>query len=356
MSLLDRYIGGELARAFVLVMLALVPLFSFLDLIQQLDDVGSGNYGLLNAILFEVRMLAPRSLDLVPFGALMGSTIALVLLAQHSEVIAAQAAGIPVSRITWSVMKSGILLLIAVALLDELVVSPMHQEAVRQRSLQLSGAEVLHSDESFWIHHGNSFLHIHRILHGRIPADIDILELDGDGQMKLFIHARQANISDPENWLLEDVVLKEQKGGTITTVHQPSLYWEPYLTSEQIGLLELPPLTMSPSQLYSYVQYIEDSGQQADRFKLTFWQKLVLPLETGVMILLAIPFAFGTPRSTSMGTRVMLALGGGVLFQIVTQVVANGGLILKLNPALTTLATPVVTIAIALILLSRVRA
>ncbi len=356
MTLLDRYIARELATAFFFVMLALVPLFSFLDLIQQLDDVGSGNYGLLDAVLFELRMLAPRAIDLLPFGALMGSTIALVLLAQHGEVIAAQAAGIRVSRIVWAVMKSGILLMIATALLDELVMSPLHQEAVRQRSLQLSGTEVLQSDKGFWIHRDNTFLHIHSILHGRIPVDIDILELDTNRQVTTFIHAWQADISDPGNWLLKDLVLKKLSGETIISEHHPSMYWEPYLTSEQIGLLELPPLTMSPSQLYAYVQYIENSGQQTDRYKLAFWQKLVLPLQTGVMVLLAVPFAFGSPRSTSVGKRVMLALGGGILFQIITQVVANTGLILGFHPALTTLATPVATTVVALIFLSRIHA
>ena len=77
MSLLDRYIAGEIAKAFVLVMLALVFVFSFLDLIKQLDDIGSGSYRFSDAVLFELRMLAPRAVNLLPFGALMGTTMAL---------------------------------------------------------------------------------------------------------------------------------------------------------------------------------------------------------------------------------------------------------------------------------------
>ena len=88
MTLLDRYIAGEIAKAFVLVMLALVFVFSFLDLIKQLDDVGSGSYGFSDALMFELRMLAPRAVNLLPFGALMGTTIALSLLAHRGEIIA----------------------------------------------------------------------------------------------------------------------------------------------------------------------------------------------------------------------------------------------------------------------------
>ena len=74
-----------------------------------------------------------------------------------------------------------------------------------------------------------------------------------------------------------------------------------------------------------------------------------------VMVLLAIPAAFGTPRSTSVERRVIVALAAGLVFQIATQVIANAGLVLQLPPALTTLVTPVATAMLALVLLRKVR-
>jgi lipopolysaccharide export system permease protein len=356
MNRLDRYIGMEFGKALMFVMLALVPLFSFLDLIQQLDDVGTGDYGLVDALLYEVRMLAPRTLELLPFGALMGATIALVLLAQHSEVIAAQAAGISVARIVAAVLKSGLLLMISAALLDQFVVSRIHQNAVRQQLLAQSVDEVQQIDEGYWMHHDSRFIRIGEVLLGQIPADIDILELDDDGEVQLYIHAAQADLNDPENWILQDLVVKEIDGTSVTTEQRRSMRWESYMTSDQVALIELPPETMSVSQLNAYVRYLAAGVQQTDRYELALWQKLTLPLATGVMVLLATPFAFGTPRSTSMGKRVVLALGCGILFQIATQVAANTGLVFGLNPALTTLAIPLATGILALVILSRVDA
>jgi lipopolysaccharide export system permease protein len=353
MTLLDRYIATEIAKAFFLVMLTLVLLFSFLDLIQQLDNIGSGSYRFADAVLYELRMLAPRTLELLPFGALMGTTLALAMLANQGEVIAAQAAGVSVARFAWSVLQSGILVAVAAALIDELLVSQLHQEAVQQRSMSLANAEVTPADEGFWIYHGDRFIHINRVLHGRIPADIDILQLNDERRVSLYIHAKQADIGDPSNWLLRDVVVKNLAEMPTVTEHHPSMYWESYLTSEQVGLLEVPPRTMSPTQLYAYVHYLQGSGQPSARYELTLWQKLALPAAVGVMVLLAIPAAFGTPRSMSVGKRVLIALGGGLLFHILTQVVANSGLILQLPAALTTLATPVVTAIVALVVLRR---
>lgn len=354
MTLLDRYIAAEIARTFLLVLLALVFLFSILDLIQQLDDLGRGNYRFSDALVYELRMFAPRTLELLPFAALMGTTIALAMLAHRSEVIALQAAGMSVLRITRAVLQSGFLIAVIALVLDELLVSPLYQDAEQQRSLLLARAEVTQADEGFWIHHGNRFIHIDRVLHGRIPSDIDILELGEGRGVSLYIHAKQADVADPGNWFLKDVTLKRLSVNPTVTEHHDTLYWESYLTAQQVGLLELPPRTMSPSQLYAYVRYLLETGQPAGRYELTLWQKLSRPIAVLVMVLLAVPAAFGPLRSVSVGRRIILALGAGILFSIGSQVIANAGLIFQLPPAPTSLATPVVTAVIALLLLRRI--
>lgn len=355
MNQLDRYIGIEIAKAFVLVMLALVFLFSFLDLIKQLDELGTGNYHFSDAVLYELRMLAPRALDLLPVGALLGTTIALSLLAHHGEVNAALASGVSMLRFTWGVLKSGILVVLVAVLLDDLVVSRLHQEAVRQQALAMAEAEMARVDEGFWIYHNNRFIHINRVDHGRIPINIAILELDGERRVSRFIQAGQADLDDPNRWLLKDVSVKALGGATVTNAQVEQMHWDSLMTPEQIGLLELLPETMSPRQLYAYVHYLQGTGQQTDRYELSLWQKLTLPFAVVVMVLLAVPAAFGTPRSTSVEKRVIAAVAAGLVFQIANQVIINSGLVLQLPAALTTLATPVVAAIAALVLLLRAR-
>ena len=67
MMILDRYIGQALVRNTLLVALILLPLFTLLDLIQQLDDIGTGNYGLVDALIYEVFLMPHYLLSLVPF-------------------------------------------------------------------------------------------------------------------------------------------------------------------------------------------------------------------------------------------------------------------------------------------------
>jgi lipopolysaccharide export system permease protein len=221
--------------------------------------------------------------------------------------------------------------------------------------MALSEAEMTQVNEGFWIYHNNRFIHISRVVHGRVPMGIDILELDGERRVSRFIRAGEADLDDPNRWLLKQVSVKELGGATVSNEQIEQMQWDSLMTPEQMGLLELSPETMSPRQLLAYVRYLQSTGQQTGRYELSLWQKLTLPLSVTVMVLLAIPAAFGTPRSTSVERRVIAAVAAGLVFQIVNQVVINSGLVLQLSPALTTTATPVVVAFIALVLLVRAR-
>ncbi len=353
MNTLDRYLGRALGDGFVLVLLMLLPLFVFLDLINQLDDVGKGVFDIWHALRYELQMLPRRALDLLPFAALMGSTTALARLAHHQELIAMQAVGLSVARIAGSVLKSGLILMLVAAGVEEFVASPLHQKAVQQRSAAIAGGVVEPREGGFWIHYRNRFVNINKLLYGRIPADIDIFEFGPDRQLELYIQAERADLRVPQEWRLENLVLRRNEGGALVAEHLDEMHWESYLRADQVGLLELPPNAMSPSQSFEYLGYLRDSGQPVERHELALWQKLTLPLTTGAMVLLAIPFAFGSPRLISVGKRILMALGAGLGFQIVNQLTANLGLMFKLSPALTSLAPIAVALAFAAWLLTR---
>ena len=98
MKLLDFYIGSTFLKCFLLVILILAVLFSFIEFLSQLDDVGTGRYGLGNAALYVVFTLPRCLIDLMPVSAMLGGVITLGLLADRGELVAMQAAGISTPR------------------------------------------------------------------------------------------------------------------------------------------------------------------------------------------------------------------------------------------------------------------
>jgi lipopolysaccharide export system permease protein len=355
-GLIDGYVGRAVLAALTLVLLAVVAMFSLIDLIQQLDDVGKGSYGFADALRYEMLMLPRRALDLLPFAALTGTTIALAVLAHTGELVALRACGASPARVALAVVKTGLALVLLAAVAEELVASPLQQQAVQGRALDLAAGEVQKRQERFWIHSGSQLVSIGRVRHGNVPEDIDIVELGDDQRLRAFIHAHQADISDPGLWVLEDVTLKRLGAGPTVTERLPTMRWSPYLTLKQVQLVQLPAHVMAPSQLYGYIGYLGAGGQSTERYELVLWQKLTLPLTTGAMILLAVPAGFAPPRSTRSGARVVLAIAFGLMFQIVSQLVASAGLAFELSAPLVTLGPLALLLVAAWATLRRVGA
>jgi lipopolysaccharide export system permease protein len=55
MKIIDRYIQAQLAKGFLIVLIVLVSMFSFLDFVEELDDTTLGNYHVLDAAVFVIR-------------------------------------------------------------------------------------------------------------------------------------------------------------------------------------------------------------------------------------------------------------------------------------------------------------
>ncbi len=356
MTLLDRYIGWALIRAFFLVALILLSLFLLLDLVQQLEDVGSGNYGLADALLFELLMVPGYLVDLMPFTALLGTSIALGALAHGGELTAMRASGFSTFRIGLAALKTGFLVMLAVALTMELITPGLQQYAVKRQSEAISGAELLVQTHGFWIKQNNRFINVRDIYDGHIPANVHIFEFDQNTRrLTLFLHADHADTSKSNQWIFQDLILKKFSPDSVVTRREAQLAWQPYLTKRQLQVLELPIDSLSPLDLYQYLRYLQASGQGTERFELVYWQKVSHPLAIGAMIVLAFPFVFGSLRSASAGKRIVLSTIAGITFELARQLLANLGLMLDLSPIITTLGPITIALMLSLLLLRRVR-
>ena len=354
MKTIDRYIGSSFLRSFGLVVIILVVLFSFLELLAQLDDAGKGNYQVGDVFIFIGLTLPRRMLDLMPISALLGSVVALGLLADHGELLAMQAGGISVQRICWSMFATGTVLIFLTALLAEMVVPPLDQLARKKRAYAISGSDFTLTKQGFWSRRGSTYMHVGKTYSGGVASDLDIFEADEKGRLKTYTYARQANIRNKDQWVLTDITRKTFTDEGIKTTRISSLTLDSFLSAEQVGFFEIPADSLSSSDLYRYAEAMRENGQNADRYTLSLWRKLSVPLSTGAMVLLSLTFIFGFTRRITAGKRIMMGSFVGVLFYSADQVIVHLGLLLSLSPMITAM-TPVVLISgIALWKLRRV--
>lgn len=352
-KIIDRYIGRNTLQGFLMVLSLLVVLLSFMELLIQIKDVGKGGFQMPDAFGFVVLTIPKRMVDLMPVAALVGSIVALGLLADHQELTAMQAAGISVQRIAFSVLGTSIVFMLTAILMAEFVAPPLDQMARIQRSRAMYGKTVMMSKEGFWARHGNAFVHVGRALSGDRAADIEVYELDESGRLRQFIAADEAIIGDRQDWLLRGIQAKTFSRDSVETRRMDEYRLTAFLTPDQLMLLQLPPDSLSLSDLWSYIRSLDERAQNSKAYALAFWQKVCLPVTTGIMVLLSLTFIFGSTRARNASQRIFMGMLTGVVFHFANQICGHLGLILDLPPLLTTLVPVGIVLIIALRLLRR---
>jgi len=354
MTLLDRYIEAATLKALMLVSAGLTSLFSLLEFVEQLHDVGTGRYRLSDALVYVLLTVPERLLQLMPVSMLLATLFALGTLASHNELTVMRATGIPPRRIVGSVFTLAGPVLLTLFLMAEFVIPRAQQLAQAERLSRLSSASVpLRSADGFWANGDLQYLNVRRFEHGNVPRNIYVYTFAPDGELQSLIHADSAEVRADGNWLLTGVRIKRFTGTDIETERRAAFAWHSFLRPQQVGLLILPPESMPPVALYQYVSDLERRHQPAARYAQTLWAKVDIPLAMAAMIMICVPFVFGPLRTHGTGQRIMVGAMIGIVYSLVQQIASYLGLLLGLSPALTATLPSLALMAVAVHLTRR---
>ena len=278
MGTIETYLMRRISVGLLIAAAILLPLFSFFDLIDQMEDVGQAFYRMQDAFYIVLLLLPRRLIQLLPFIALIGNVIALGRLALNSEIIAMRAAGLTPARISLASFKVGLCLLLLMGVLEQVVAPEMQSKAIAHRLEALNQSAELGEDLGIWTRDENQVLRLG-----------EIFTLDDQGLLSGYIHAQHAEIISNSLWRLHDVNGKEFAGERIDTISLERMAWRPFLSSEEVSTLTRPAESLSPSELYHHIRYLKETGQQHDEISLAYWRKFGAGLIMLAMLLTGPP-------------------------------------------------------------------
>ncbi len=350
---LDRYIAIHVLKGWLLILIIVLVLFSFLELVDQLNDVGDGSYTLMDAFLFVLLTIPKRITMLTPVSAMVGSVIALVGLANSGELMAMRAAGMSIQRIVVSLLKTGIIILLVAFLFEQWIAPPLEQQALRLNSMKTSGLSLA-GNNGFWSRNKQLFVRVGDIQFGRVPSDIEIFEFDNAHQLLTYIRAESARLQQNGAWSLTNASVKQFHDKTIDQSRHDDFQWKTFLTAEEMKALEYPIDSLSIQSLASYVDYLRSVGEPYQNHRHQLWRKISRPFLAAAMVLLASLFAFGSHRSHNKGKRIMQATVLALILYFSTEIIANAGILYGANPIITALLPILIIVSIVVLQLKRV--
>ncbi len=330
-----RIVAKHVTKTTALAMLGATAVLSVLQvLFTYLGELGAlnENYNAWQALLY-VMWGAPRYLyEILPIAALIGAVLGLGTLASNSELVIMRSIGISLWRIVGWVIRSALILVILSFALSEWVIPYTNEQAKSVKDHR--SVSALGEVKGYWTREGQRFIYIdYANAQGQLKH-VQVVDFDEGYHLKGVLNAAQGQFVKDGDWNLERVsqvdILPQ---GNATLVNAAQLPLSLALQPKYVHMVTSDPEDLSPSQLISFMSYMEEYSQVPKTYKLAFWQKVASPFALIALVVIACSFIFGPLRQQSMGFRLVIALFIGLSFFYLQDFLGYASLVYSPSPA-----------------------
>lgn len=205
MGLIRRYLFRETLFSVLLIMLALLVVFSFFDMIQELESLGKGNYTLPRIFAFVLLSAPGHVYEVVPVAVLIGSLYTLAQLARNSELVVLQASGMSIMRIGLPLLWVGILFGLLTFVVGELI-TPLSEKSAQRLRIKATHSIVAQEFRSgFWVKDGKDFVNVRQVKPDAELVNINIYGFNDQFELVSIKHAKSARYNG-QHWLMKMLI------------------------------------------------------------------------------------------------------------------------------------------------------
>jgi lipopolysaccharide export system permease protein len=361
-----RYLAREIYRSTSVVLLALLGLFMFFTLVDELDSV-SDKFPLVALFYLQALSVPTRLYDLLPIGLLIGAILALAGLAQRNELVILRVSGVSGMGLLKMLWLISIPIVLGATVLSE-VITPIAEIKSSEANLLMRGrVEGGRLASGYWFKEptaegGTRVINIGSLLASGNAANLRLYEFPDGTSLSLMSSAESARFVDGQlimQNVIETRISPETKNvlADAKVSERPVVVKETFatrqvettLTAERLVARILTPERMTLKALHDYIQYLDRNQLQSDRQVVAVWRKLAYPFTLVVMLTIAAPIGFMQTRRGGVGAKVFLGILLGTGFFMINQLALNVGLLYKWPPVVTALLPNIGAMVLALI-------
>ncbi|MEO8672545.1 MAG: LPS export ABC transporter permease LptG [Tahibacter sp.] len=355
----DKLVALAVLSAVLIVWTLLVGLDAFKALVGEVSDIGKGDYQIGSALIYILLTIPRRSYEWFGNAALIGALLGLGTLAASGELTALRAAGLSKLRICGSVVLSLALLTMAVAVVGE-TIGPAGDQKGQAIALQAKANGItLARDFGVWARDGDAVIHarqgtMQQTAQGREVqlSDVRVFEFTPQGQLSSISVAKRAEHSHGA-WLMHDVRTSVFSGGEAHSTTDATRRWQSGLDPRMLALSIIHPEYLPLRDLHRNIVYRQRNQQDAQVFQMAYWGRLFWPLNVLMLVLCALPFAFGTLRTGGLGKRLFIGIVIAVTWYFLQRAVVNLAAVYGMDLMLANLLPAVAMAVVALVYFRR---
>ena len=334
----DLLVARVVVATVLLAWAVLVGLDAVLAAVDEIDNMGQGEYGFVSVLTYVAYTVPRRAYTMFPTAAVIGTLMGLGQLAASSELTALRALGVSRRRLSLSVAVP-LALLTALMMLSGETLGPGAQRAAdAMRASARSSDMIVARYSGLWAREGNTFLNARD---GRERSDdgeawlelndVRLFEFADDGRLESGAQVGLAEHRDG-GWRLRDVRRVTFEERSVAEVRVDEERWDSQLDAASLAASAggaFRPRYMSARELAEGIDYRRRNRLDASEFEEHYWGRWYYPVNVLALCLAAMPFAFGSLRSGGLGRRlfigVVFALGFWMLQNQVAKLAAVYG-------------------------------
>lgn len=347
MNILDRYIGQAVIAGVLSVLIILTAIYVIFAFAGETGKIGQADYTIWRALEYSLYLIPLRLYQLFPLSMLLGTMLGLGWLANNNELVIIRMAGISLIRIIGSIMKTAMMLMMLAIVIGEGFAPPLEQYASEQRIKALNRLINVNTDYGLWARDGETYINVNRVENDGRLIGITLYQFNDNNFIERQINATQA-VYDGKQWIMKSVKETIYKNNSFSVNRVKEMNWKTLLDLSMVKIVATKPELLPVWRLTRYIDYLKSNDLEYTKYELAFWVKIFSPLTILAMVLLAVPFVFGSVRQVSIGKQILLGFIVGVIFFMGSRLIGQMGLVYSVPVVVSALLPTLIVIALTI--------
>lgn len=322
LTILRRYIGKTIIASTALVALIIISVLFVITLLTELKDIGDGDYGFVQAIIYVLMRLPNDIYQFSPMLILIGCIIGLSVLSSSRELAVMRASGYAIRKIINSTFGAALLMIVVVTLIGEWVAPRWNHAAEMHKENAEHAGQAVVTAAGVWFHIDNNFIHVRQVIGRDLLEGVTRYEFDEQNHLKTAYYAKTMVLKNNQ-WVMHDVVKTQFYNERTRSQSFSEAPWGLKFNANLLKVGQVDPAEMSLPALIKFSHYLEKNGLQSSEYRYAFWQRIFQPLASLIMVFLALPFVLGVMSTATLGWRIVLGIFVGFGFFILNALLGQ---------------------------------
>jgi lipopolysaccharide export system permease protein len=187
-------------------------------------------------------------------------------------------------------------------------------------------------NRSAWAKDGDTIISVRQQSADNRYGGVYVFHFDPQRRLRTMARANNASIEAGNVWRLENYRESQIGVDRVTPRRAAAVDLQTSISAEFLGLATLDPEALSARDLWSYMQHLRANDLDARQYETAFWARIARTVAVAIIVVLAVPFAFGPMRATGTGARTVVGIMLGVVFLLLTKMLESGGAVFDVPP------------------------